>query len=164
MRSTAIVQWCFEEPWERGRFAPVSALKCWISGRVFRWHAAQIRCYHQQEHSLGTQMGFLEILTLAAALLEHEKRISCRALQRIFDLDDRALEDLRFELVRARGVASDEGDGILVWTGGGARTPLRPSVGPIEPVQQAVAIAATAPEGSRPLAAEPTGSGAERRS
>ena len=39
-------------------------------------------------------MGFLEILTLAAALLEHEKRISCRALQRIFDLDDRALEDL----------------------------------------------------------------------
>ena len=60
-------------------------------------------------------------------------------------------------------MASDEGDGILVWTGGAARTPLRPSVGPIEPVQQAVAIAATAPEGSRPLAAEPTGSGAERR-
>ena len=94
IRSTAMVEWCFEERRESGRFAPVSALRPWISGRVFRWHAAQIRCYHQQEHSLGTQMGFLEILTLAAALLEHEKRISCRALQRIFDLDDRALEDL----------------------------------------------------------------------
>ena len=39
-------------------------------------------------------MGFLEVLILATALLQREKRISCRALKRIFELDDDGLADL----------------------------------------------------------------------
>ena len=50
-------------------------------------------------------MGFLELLTLATALLQREKRISCRALGRIFELDDACLEDLKFELVHAKRLA-----------------------------------------------------------
>jgi predicted ATPase/class 3 adenylate cyclase len=59
-------------------------------------------------------MGFLEQLTLATALLQREKRISCRALRRIFELDDAGLEDLRFELVDARQTAHQDGE-VLIW-------------------------------------------------
>jgi len=57
---------------------------------------------------------FLELITLATALLQREKRISCRALRRIFELDDAHLEDLRFELVDARQVARQDGE-VLIW-------------------------------------------------
>ena len=60
-------------------------------------------------------MGFLELLTLATALLQREKRISCRALGRIFDLDDTCLEDLKFELVHAKRLAVAQDDGVLIW-------------------------------------------------
>ena len=59
-------------------------------------------------------MRFLELLTLATALLQREKRISCRALGRIFELDDACLEDLKFELVHARQLARQEGE-VLIW-------------------------------------------------
>ena len=59
-------------------------------------------------------MGFLERLTLAAALLQREKRISCRALGRIFELDDACLEDLKFELVHVRQLAHQDGE-VLIW-------------------------------------------------
>ena len=42
-------------------------------------------------------MGFLEVVTLATLLLQREKRISCRALGLILELDDACLEDLKFE-------------------------------------------------------------------
>ena len=58
-------------------------------------------------------MGFLERLTLAAALLQREKRISCRALGRIFELDDACLEDLKFELVHARQLAHQDGEVLI---------------------------------------------------
>jgi len=60
-------------------------------------------------------MGFLEVLTLATALLQREKRISCRALGRIFELDDACLEDLKFELVHAKGLAVDQDGEVLIW-------------------------------------------------
>jgi class 3 adenylate cyclase len=60
-------------------------------------------------------MRFLELLTLAAALLQREKRISCRALGRIFELDDACLEDLKFELVHAKRLAVDQDGEVLVW-------------------------------------------------
>ena len=59
-------------------------------------------------------MGFLELLTLATALLQREKRISCRALGRIFELDDACLEDLKFELVHAKRLADQDGE-VLIW-------------------------------------------------
>lgn len=60
-------------------------------------------------------MGFLEVLTLATALLQREKSISCRALGRIFELDDACLEDLKFELVHAKRLAVEQDGGVLIW-------------------------------------------------
>ena len=39
------------------------------------------------------------------------------ALKRRFDLDDEYLEDLKAELIKAEGVAADEGGEVLVWVG-----------------------------------------------
>ncbi len=101
-------------------------------------------------------MGFLELLTLATALLQREKRISCRALGRIFELDDRCLEDLRFELVHARQLAHQDGE-VLIWAEGPEITvhgPLLASaaervlpqvIGPAEPGAQPAET--TPPEG-----------------
>jgi class 3 adenylate cyclase/predicted ATPase len=60
-------------------------------------------------------MGFLEVVTLATLLLQREKRISCRALGRILELDDACLEDLKFELVHAKRLAIEEAGGVLIW-------------------------------------------------
>jgi class 3 adenylate cyclase/predicted ATPase len=60
-------------------------------------------------------MGFLDQLTLATALLQREKRISCRAFGRIFELDDECLEDLKFELVHVRRLAIEQDGGVLIW-------------------------------------------------
>ena len=60
-------------------------------------------------------MRFLELLTLATALLQLEKRISCRALGRIFELDDACLEDLKFELVHAKRLAVEQDGEVLIW-------------------------------------------------
>ena len=57
-------------------------------------------------------MGFLEVVTLATALLHREKRISCRTLARLFELDDACLEDLKFELVHAKRLALEHEDGV----------------------------------------------------
>ena len=40
-----------------------------------------------------------------------------RALKRRFELDDEYLEDLKAELIKAEGVASDENGEVLVWVG-----------------------------------------------
>jgi predicted ATPase/class 3 adenylate cyclase len=61
-------------------------------------------------------MGFLEVLTLATALLQREKRISSRMLARLFELDDARLEDLKFELVQVKRLAVEEEGGVLAWT------------------------------------------------
>ena len=62
-------------------------------------------------------MTFEEILTQVIAVLQREGRISYRALQRRFDLDDAYLEDVKVELIEAKQLASDENGRILVWTG-----------------------------------------------
>ena len=70
-------------------------------------------------------------MTLAIALLQREGRVTYRGLQREFGLDDDLLEDLRAELILAKGVAADEGGRVLVWTGGtrgSLSRPERPSV------------------------------------
>ena len=46
-------------------------------------------------------MKFSEVVEQASTLLQRKGRITYRALQREFDLDDKALEDLKDELIDA---------------------------------------------------------------
>jgi class 3 adenylate cyclase/tetratricopeptide (TPR) repeat protein len=57
--------------------------------------------------------GFLDVVRRAEAHLEDEPRVSLRALQREFDLDDAAVEELVEELVDVRRVAVRDGS-VLV--------------------------------------------------
>jgi class 3 adenylate cyclase len=62
-------------------------------------------------------MTFEAILAQVIEVLQREERVSYRALQRRFDLDDAYLEDLKVELIEAKQLARDENGRILVWTG-----------------------------------------------
>jgi class 3 adenylate cyclase/tetratricopeptide (TPR) repeat protein len=62
-------------------------------------------------------MSFIEKMRRARALLEEEGRVSLRAIQREFDLDDGALDDLIEELVEIQQVAVRDGR-ALGWAGG----------------------------------------------
>ncbi len=73
-------------------------------------------------------MTFDEVLTQVLALLQRQGRVSYRALQRRFHLDDAYLADLKEELLFAYPVVDAEGRG-LVWTGhvaGGTATASHP--------------------------------------
>ena len=70
-------------------------------------------------------MTFEEILDQALAMLQRLRRVAYRTLQVQFNLDDKALEALKDELLYAQQVARDEDGRVLVWTGG-ADTPLSP--------------------------------------
>jgi hypothetical protein len=63
-------------------------------------------------------MTFEEILDQAIAMLQRRGRLTYRALQRQFDLDDDYLEDLKAELIQGQRLAIDEEGAVLVWTGG----------------------------------------------
>ncbi len=60
-------------------------------------------------------MTFEDILARILEVLQHEKRISYRALKRRFDLDDDSLEDVKEELIYAKHLARDEEGRVLVW-------------------------------------------------
>jgi class 3 adenylate cyclase len=62
-------------------------------------------------------MKFSEMVDQAVEFLRRRARVSYRALQREFDLDDESLADLKVELIDARRLAVDEDGKILVWTG-----------------------------------------------
>jgi len=66
-------------------------------------------------------MTFEELLDQAIALLQRRGRLTYRALQRQFDLDDNYLEDLKAELIQGQRLAVDEDGAVLVWTGGTGR-------------------------------------------
>ena len=63
-------------------------------------------------------MDFYDVLERVLALLQQHKRLTYRALQRQFTLDEAYLEDLKAEIIEARQLAIDEGGRVLVWTGG----------------------------------------------
>jgi class 3 adenylate cyclase len=67
-------------------------------------------------------MTFAEILAHVIAVLQREGRISYRALQRRFDLDDAYLDDVKVELIEAKQLARDENGRILVWAEQAATT------------------------------------------
>jgi class 3 adenylate cyclase/predicted ATPase len=62
-------------------------------------------------------MTFEEILDQAIAMLQRRGRVTYRTLQRQFQLDDAALDDVKHELIEGQRVAVDERDTVLVWTG-----------------------------------------------
>ncbi len=62
-------------------------------------------------------MKFSEVVAQALAWLQCEGRVSYRALQREFELDDAYLEDLKTELIEIKEVAADKDGKMLVWTG-----------------------------------------------
>jgi len=79
-------------------------------------------------------MTFDEILARILDLLQHQGRVSYRALKRRFDLDDDYLEDLKAEIIKAQRLAIDEAGEVLVWTGG-AGPPQTPASAQERPLQ-----------------------------
>ena len=47
-------------------------------------------------------MQFYEVLAQILELLQHQGRVSYRALKRQFDLDNEYLEDLKTEIIKAK--------------------------------------------------------------
>ena len=65
-------------------------------------------------------MRFSDIIDRAKALLQRQGRMTYRSLKREFDLEDEALEDLKFELIEGQAVAVDQDGKLLVWKGAAA--------------------------------------------
>ena len=79
-------------------------------------------------------MDFYEVLDKVQALLSQRGRVSYRALQRQFALDDADLEALKDELLYAQRLAVDEDGRVLVWTGETSLAPTTPAPMPPLPV------------------------------
>jgi class 3 adenylate cyclase/predicted ATPase len=62
-------------------------------------------------------MTFEEILTEAIALLRRQRRVSYRALQRQFGVDESFIDDLKVEIVEVLELAADQDGKFLVWRG-----------------------------------------------
>src|SRR5262245_6425351 len=62
-------------------------------------------------------MDFVAVVDQVIALLRQRGRVAYRTLQRQFQLDNEAIEDLKVELIDAQHVARDEQGSILVWSG-----------------------------------------------
>src|SRR5215510_8800912 len=62
-------------------------------------------------------MDFVAVLDQVIALLRQRGRMTYRTLQRQFQLDEVALEDLKEELIYGQRLAVDEDGRVLVWTG-----------------------------------------------
>src|SRR5215813_4063065 len=104
--------------------------------------------FHYDWPDLCPPMRFFDLVILAVALLQREGRVTYRGLQREFGLDDALLEDLRAELILARGVAADEGGRVLVWTGEPGGPPPRPATRPgdLGAIQTPIAASTDEPE------------------
>ena len=62
-------------------------------------------------------MDFVAVMDQVIALLRQRGRLTYRTLQRQFQLDEVALEDLKEELIYGQRVALDEDGRVLVWSG-----------------------------------------------
>ena len=82
-------------------------------------------------------MTFDDILAQVQALLQREQRLSYRALQRRFALEEADIEALKDELIYAKRLAVDEDDRVLVWVGDTGTAPASAS----EALQSAMAQA-----------------------
>ena len=80
-------------------------------------------------------MDFYTLLDHVIDLLRQRQRVTYRALQRQFQLDDAALQDLKDELFYAHPQVRDDAGRGLVWTG--APRPAPPAAAPAGPPEQA---------------------------
>ena len=71
-------------------------------------------------------MNFNEVLTQTIAMLREHGRVSYRALQRQFGIDDDFLTDLKDELIAVQQIAIDQDGRMLIWTGATAPPPATP--------------------------------------
>src|SRR5262245_15152311 len=107
----------------------------------------------------GLAMTFEEVLAQAIEMLRRRGRVTYRALQRQFGLDDAYLADLKAEIIEAQRLAVDENGTVLVWTGGADPAAIPPSAQPGQ-------LRATQTNQIVPTTATPVASGsseAERR-
>jgi len=104
-------------------------------------------------------MTFEEVLDQALEMLRRRGRVTYRALQRQFGLDDAYLADLKAEIIEAQRLAVDENGTVLVWTGGADPVVLPLSAQPDQ--LHATQTDQTAPIAPTPVA--PSSSDAERR-
>jgi class 3 adenylate cyclase len=88
----------------------------------------------------GAAMTFDEILDQALALLQRRGRLTYRALQRQFNLDDAYLADLTAEIIHGQRLAVDEEGVVLVWTGSDD-TPPSPAPQPAPAAAQPTRVA-----------------------
>ena len=58
-------------------------------------------------------MKFSTVVDQVLEILQHQRRISYRALKREFELDDDCIEDLKVEIIPARHLAVDEDGAVL---------------------------------------------------
>lgn len=75
-------------------------------------------------------MTFDDILAQVLVLLQREQRLSYRALQRRFALEDADIEALKDELIYAKRLAVDEENRVLVWVGDTSTVPAPASQAP----------------------------------
>ena len=73
-------------------------------------------------------MSFLETVEKAREFLERNRRVSLRALQREFSLDDDALDELIEELVEIQQVAVRDGRALALASGAPPRQSEKPEL------------------------------------
>jgi class 3 adenylate cyclase/tetratricopeptide (TPR) repeat protein len=73
---------------------------------------------------------FVAVMDQVIALLRQRGRLTYRTLQRQFQLDEAALEDLTVELIKGQRLAADEDGEVLVWIGETASLPAPVAVAP----------------------------------
>jgi class 3 adenylate cyclase/tetratricopeptide (TPR) repeat protein len=100
-------------------------------------------------------MRFLDVLTMAIGLLAREKQLSYRFLKREFELDDAALEDLRFELIIVHRLALDQNGEFLVWAGPPAVNEAASTLPALARVAAPSSRAAAQPDSAPPALASP---------
>ena len=83
----------------------------------------------------GEVVTFEEVLTQAIAMLQRLGRVSYRALQVQFQLDDDLLELLKDEIVEVHQLARDQDGKMLVWAGEGRVTPTSTAMPPPSPAE-----------------------------
>lgn len=95
---------------------------------------------------------FHTVLSLVTRRLEQEGRITYRALQRAFGVNDAFLEDLREELIYAKQVAMDEDGKVLVWREGAQLSlPFKAVATPWSAVPNTTAVASPSSTALPPL-------------
>jgi class 3 adenylate cyclase len=72
-------------------------------------------------------MDFYTLLDQVIDLLRQRQRVTYRALQRQFQLDNAYLEDVKAELIQGQWLAVDEDGAVLVWIGDVGAAPPAPS-------------------------------------